>query len=673
MHASTGRVLGLLLLPFLLSGQTLAAQPAAMAPVADFFREPVLSEPQLSPDGKRVAMVVVQDGKRGQLAVFDLDRPAEIHAIAGFNKVDITGIRWVNNQRLVYSVADKERALSDSIWPGLWAIDADGSNLRQLAYVDRNADDSTSSGAAARRILPYNTSLHAVLHDGSDDVLVRQYGFDGRDDVTGVGLMRVNTRNGTVRSLVKGAPNHVHYWWADARTGSPVALETSADGKDAIYLAESEGSWKKLIEFDSFAGGTVPLAAGNKGDLWMRGADPQGKSEVDVLLRLDTRDPNAKPQTVLDLKTYSFTGSLIIEGSTGEVLGVRYRSDAPGTHWFNADMKALQAQIDGQLESTVNTFVCSNCLSNENLLIQASSDRQPMVLLAYNKASRKLSVLGSSQPGIKPAQQGEREIFDIKARDGLRLPVLVTFPPGKREAARPAVVLVHGGPYVRNAHWEWEPAAQFLASRGYVVIEPEFRGSTGYGWQHFQAGWKQWGLKMQDDIADAGDWAIKQGFADAKRVCIAGASYGGYATLMGLVRYDDRYQCGIEWAGVTDIDLLYSITWSDADNTYQTYGMPRLIGDRQKDAAQFVATSPLKQADKIRKPLLMAYGGNDRRVPLEHGRAMRDALGAAGYKGLEWVVYPEEGHGWTRLADNVDFWTRVEKFLARHIGDKAGQ
>ena len=173
---------------------------------------------------------------------------------------------------------------------------------------------------------------------------------------------------------------------------------------------------------------------------------------------------------------------------------------------------------------------------------------------------------------------------------------------------------------------------------------------------------------MQDDITDATRWAVAQGLADPKRLVIAGASYGGYATMMGLVKEPDLYRAGINWVGVTDIDLMYSIDWSDLDGSvWQRYGMPRLVGDRVADKAQLDATSPLKRAAEITKPVLMAYGTKDFRVPLPHGTKMRDALKAAGKVEVEWVEYEEEGHGWLLEKNNVDFWGRVERFLAKHV------
>jgi dipeptidyl aminopeptidase/acylaminoacyl peptidase len=174
---------------------------------------------------------------------------------------------------------------------------------------------------------------------------------------------------------------------------------------------------------------------------------------------------------------------------------------------------------------------------------------------------------------------------------------------------------------------------------------------------------------MQDDVADTLAWAVNQGWADPKRACIAGASYGGYAAMMGAVTQGDLFKCAINWVGVTDIGLLSSINWSDASDEWKNYGMKRLVADPVADAEQSRKTSPLARAAEIRMPLLMAYGGEDIRVPLKHGTEMKSALRSD--QPLEWVVYPDEGHGWFNLKTNEDFWGRVERFLDRNIGTAA--
>lgn len=325
----------------------------------------------------------------------------------------------------------------------------------------------------------------------------------------------------------------------------------------------------------------------------------------------------------------------------------------------------IQAQIDRLLPDTNNLIDCGNCDQPRVVLVSASSDRQPVSFLLFDVAAGTLKPLAGSRPWIKPPTMAAREFKHFAARDGLSIPVHVTRPADQAGPA-PMVVLVHGGPWARGPGWTWEPQSQFLASRGYVVVEPEFRSSTGYGGKLFRAGWKQWGLAMQDDVTDAARWALAQGFADPKRICIAGASYGGYATLMGLIREPGLFRCGVEWVGVSDIDLVFATNWHlDIDNA-RDFGMPVLIGDRETDAAQFAATSPLRLASGLKQPLLMAYGGLDGTVTLAHGTKMRNALRAHN-PNVEWIEYPDEGHGWMLEANRVDFWRCVEVFLDKHL------
>jgi len=388
-----------------------------------------------------------------------------------------------------------------------------------------------------------------------------------------------------------------------------------------------------------------------------------------ALYRWDAAQKSLPNEPFLALKGYDLQGKLLFDGPSRRLIGARILTDAEGVTWLDDEMRGLQERIDKLLPGTNNQLLCETaCKQQQRYIVVAGADRQPDIHFLFDKRREgrdALTLLGASRPWIDASLMAEQEPVRIKARDGLELPVYVTRPHGK--GPWPAVLLVHGGPHVRGVTWEWNADAQFLASRGYLVVEPEFRGSTGYGDKLFRAGWKQWGLAMQDDVTDAARWAVAQGLADPKRLVIAGASYGGYAAMMGLVKDPAFYRAGINWVGVTDIDLMYSVSWSDfAGSVWQRYGMPRLVGDREKDRAQLDATSPLKRAGEIVRPVLMAYGTEDRRVPLPHGTRMRDALKAAGKVEVEWVEYPQEGHGFLLEKNLIDFWTRVERFLARH-------
>jgi dipeptidyl aminopeptidase/acylaminoacyl peptidase len=330
-------------------------------------------------------------------------------------------------------------------------------------------------------------------------------------------------------------------------------------------------------------------------------------------------------------------------------------------------MKAIQAKVDALLPGTVNRIHCgSDCRNPPAVVVTASSDRMPPAYFVYTPADGHIIGLGSSAPDIDPKKMGRRDFFRFAARDGLQIPVYVTRPAAPAKGPLPAVVLVHGGPYVRGGEWEWDAEAQFLASRGYLVLQPEFRGSTGFGSKHFEAGWRQWGRSMQDDLADTATWAVKQGWADPKRIGIMGASYGGYATLMGLVRNPELFRAGVEWAGVTDIGLLFTVAESDASEDARRYDMKTLIGDPLADPGAFAAVSPLAQAGKITQPLLLAYGAQDRRVPIVHARKFNSAV-TEHNRNVEYVVYPDEGHGWRQETDRIDFWKRVDAFLDKNL------
>jgi dipeptidyl aminopeptidase/acylaminoacyl peptidase len=196
---------------------------------------------------------------------------------------------------------------------------------------------------------------------------------------------------------------------------------------------------------------------------------------------------------------------------------------------------------------------------------------------------------------------------------------------------------------------------------------PAPRASTGFGLRHFRSGWKQWGLTMQDDVTDGVRHLISTGVVDPKRVCIAGASYGGYLTMMGLVKEPQLFRCGINWVGVTDPDFMFSVSWTDFNQVDSgRFTMPLLIGDPVKDAEQFKQTSPLRRAAEIKQPVLMVYGALDQRVPIINGDKMREALKPHN-NNVEWHVYPDEGHGWLKEENEIDFWTRVEAFLAKNL------
>lgn len=649
-----------------------APTPTPLVPIEHFFQNAEFGGALLSPNARFLAAKVARGGKPDALAVVDL--ASNTIKIAGaFSDADVGQFSWVNNERLVFSAMNKQVAQGDQRFGGgLFAADRDGSNFRQLA-------ERSGAGISERRlvpILPVNTFLLAAT--GAQDsqlVYVTSPKVDARGDVEYINLMHLDTRTGRATTVTR--PADVKGWLLDHR-GEPRLVTTIDQNRAAlVYRDPASGQWRKLTEFDAYIGGKggiTPVGFAPDGSLYVSANAGRDKS---ALFRFDLANGQLEPEPLVELADYDFSGALVI--ANDKLLGVRVLTDARSTVWFDAAMQAAQLRIDALLSATVNLVSVAPRAETPWLLVQSYSDLQPRSWNLFNTETGKLNKVGDAYPAIAPAQMGVQQAVRYKARDGLLIPAWLTLPHGSNRTnlphgsnrtKLPLVVLVHGGPYVRGTEWGWKSDAQFLASRGYAVLEPEYRGSTGFGARHYHAGWKQWGLKMQDDIADGAKWAIAEGIVDPKRICIAGASYGGYATLMGLLNDPDLFKCGVDWVGVTDIGLLYSGHWSfrsDTSDGYKQYGMPELVGDLVNDADQFKATSPLQQATRITQPLLLAYGGADVRVPLYHGRKFYDAVRQTN-PNVEMVVYEAEGHGWFLPKNRIDFWHRVEKFLDKNIG-----
>lgn len=642
-----------------------AGAAEAPPPAGAFFKRAAIRAPKLSPSGRYLAIQAAGKGDRMWLAVLDLQSLQPPKFVAGFNDADIATHHWISEDRLVFDVSDAPDGTTRVMSQGLWAVDRDGTRFRHLINSNKVFVSGSSSLINDRR-LDINWVLHSIPPNlDGHEVFVMRLRWSVDAESTPAQLARLDTRTGLIRNLSAGIPDYTRQWLLDWQ-GEPRVLEAQAQGRNQLFRRDDGGRWQPWVEDDAEARKhPMPLWIGPNGQM----LGTQNHRGTAAVFRLDPQTGAADAEPLISTPGYDFTGRLITEPGNGRLLGVRFETDAPGTAWLDATMKARQADIDARLPGTVNLIECLRCLEASHLVVTSLSDMRPPLYFLYKTQDQQLQPLSGHRPDLPQAAMGQRDYHRLKARDGLEIPVLVTQPAGGVKGATPTVVLVHGGPYVRGTHWAWEPDAQFLASRGYLVLEPEFRGSTGYGFKHFRAGWKQWGLAMQDDLADTLAWAVRQGWADPKRACIMGASYGGYAAMMGAVTQQDLFRCAVNWVGVTDIGLLSSISWSDVSDEWKNYGMKRLVADPDKEAEQIRKTSPLARAGEIRMPLLMAYGAEDRRVPLKHGTDMKAALRTD--PPLEWVVYPDEGHGWFNLKTHEDFWGRVDRFLARHIGPAA--
>ena len=636
---------------------------AAPPPVEHFTDRAAIDSVKLSPSGERMAFVFAGPDGRRKLAVMPLAPLAKPRIIANYSDADVASVHWVNEDRLVFDVHRRAARLYEGD-AGTFAVNHDGSQQRVLIAFQSALQRTAPT--IELRVLTFGWSVHSMIGDGSDDIFVVKQQRTERGELTGLQLARLNTTNGLLKSESHEVPHGTRHWLVDAAR-EPRVVTTYVDGRvKAFWRDPASRAWIEIDNYDGVEGGEFyPLWIEPDGSVIV---SARGRNDTSGLYRFDpaTRKLGAEP--LVAVKGFDLVPALESDGAGRALLGIHFAADRPMSAWFDARLDKIQRSIDAALPvDRNNRLYCGRCASSRFFVVLSRSDREPGQYLLYDAERTALEPIGALRPWIDAAKQGTRSFHRVAARDGLSIPLYATHPPGASATeALPAVLLVHGGPWVRGAHLGWQAEAQFLASRGYRVLQPEFRGSTGYGDKLFRAGFRQWGAAMQDDLADVLAWAVKQGGVDAGRVCIMGSSYGGYAALMAPISHPGAFRCAVAFAAVADLHLLYSADWSDISEASKRYSMPVLIGDPVKDQKRLAGASPLLRAGEIKVPVLLGHGDLDRRVPMAHAKQFLRAAREGGVS-VQYVEYPDEGHGFALPANEADWLRRVEGFLARSL------
>jgi dipeptidyl aminopeptidase/acylaminoacyl peptidase len=626
-------------------------------PIQALFRGAQYSQMALSPDGQQLAALAPVGG-RINLVVMDLDKRGAT-PVTGMTTRDIVWFTWLNNKRLLVRTGTFGTRALEARGGGLFAIDRDGSEGRQLG---EGSDEQMKAGFRAV-IRPL--SFVRALPRETDDFIAQEVTIDWQRAVPGP-LFRINSRTGRRSNISLGQPDTggSESWVVD-RDGVARALTVSSGNRIRIhYRAGPDAPWRKLDEFALGAPGSwQPLAIADDG------------ASLYATSYRDGRDKAAIVRYKPDDNTF---GEVVAENSLVDVrrlvqekegvLGAAYEADKGGTIWFDESLAAIQRTVDKAFPDSVNLL--APAADHQRVLVTSYSDVSPGAFYLFDRKAAKLEWLADRMPWIDAKRLSPMTPVRYPARDGLEIPAYLTVPKGSSGKAMPMVVMVHGGPWVSGDQWSFNPEVQFLASRGYAVLQLNFRGTTRYGWKHFSSSFKQWGLAMQDDVTDGVRWAIDKGVADPNRICIYGASYGGYAAMMGLAKTPELFKCGINYVGVTDLPFFLTVSWSDyAYSDFISYGAKVMVGDIDRDGEQLKRTSPVELADSIRAPVLMAYGSEDRRVPIDHGTRMKSALDRSGKK-YQWMVGEGEGHGFLDMKNKVMFYSAMERFLRENIGAK---
>lgn len=648
-----------------LAPAALAQKPGASAesriPIEDFFRDPQFDQVTLSPDGESLGAIISINGRRN-LAVIDMAKN-EVFGLTNFKESDVNEYQWQNNERLLFRLRDP---IPDPNYAtqgdGLFAINKNASSFREVFKPTKQGDPSKSSVSLVYRFV----GAQITPLPGGDEILIvsNERSADSGD------LYRVNTVTGRKQLVTVERPAYVRrYLNLDAKPR--VAVTDDLDtGLEAIWTFDSEkNTWKKLEEWDPLTNaGMEPIAFDFDGSLLVSARAGQDKAALykyDLVAgKLGERLVGHKDYDIGygngSFLATSAASDLIMDAKKKKLAGIVIQAEKPDFIWFDEQWARWHATLNGALPDRINRM--SPAGDSGRILVRSSSDRDPGRWYLYEPEKRRLQELVAGRAWIKPQQMAERKPVRYAARDGLPIPGYLTLPPGASKNL-PAVILPHGGPFVRGEFWGFDSWAQFLASRGYAVLQPDYRGSRGHGWSHYTAGWRQVGGKMQTDITDGVRWLAQQGIADPKRIAIMGHSAGGWSVMVGLVLEPELYRCGLNSAGVTDwITMLNLRTGGRAVPAYVMKYYSAVFGDLDKDQNSL---SVVQQADRIKAPVLMAYGAQDPTVNRLDGDRMKAALESAKVP-VDYVVYPDQGHWWDE-ATRINYFKRAEAFLAQHL------
>jgi dipeptidyl aminopeptidase/acylaminoacyl peptidase len=619
-----------------------------LVPVEDFARRPTLLDPAFAPNGERFAAIQQLDGRMNVVVVDPKARKST--RVTNFTSVDVAAYGWISSKRLIFSVYDAKKGNTEQRGGGLFAVNFDGSEAKELS--------PTAADCEARGQICRQTRFFRRVAGHEEDILVVANDRDlATDD-----LYRLNTRTGRKTLLTSDNPGNVRSWVVDNALVPRAAWSSDRDKLENTfwYRESANAKWRKVATFNTFEPNFYPIAFEPDGTLLIASNVESDRYALHVF---DVA--NGKPgEKIVGHPLADVSGGLVQRLRDGAVLGVRIEADKPEVAWFDQAAARTQKTIDTSLPGKSNQM---SFLDDGRVLVESVSDRDPGTFYLFDPNKRTLEEVLRPFDWLKPEAMSTVTVQRYKARDGLEIPAYLTLPAGREAKNLPLVAWIHGGPQSRDT-WGFDSEPQFFASRGYAVLQLNFRGSTGFGRKHMVAGYRQWGQAMQDDITDGIRHLVAQGIVDPKRVCIGGGSYGGYATLMGLAKDPLQYRCGLAVVAVTDLVWMHDLAYSDFQSIHSDSAdafLKLTMGDRTADRAMLETYSPRLQATKIQAPVFFAQGADDRRVPIKHGEGMRDSLKAAG-KPYEWLVFSGEGHGFLKPENRVEYYKRMESFLRQH-------
>ena len=606
-------------------------QTPSLIPRTILFGNPERTSPQLSPDGKYIAYIAPDNHNVLQVWLRELENETA-RKLTDDKKRGIRGFFWTYNpEQLIY--------LQDT--------DGDENFHLYLVRIDSNTvKDLTPFAGVKAQVIDLDPEFPAQILVGLNKNNPQK--FD---------VYRINLNNGAM-DFDTDNPGNILGWTADAQFKVLAALAAAADGGyDLLYREATDKPWQTLRHWSAEEQGSPYGFSKNGKTLYLIASHDANASR---LLALDLA---TKEETVIAEDSQYDVSQVIAHPTERHIQAVAFYKDKLEWQIIDPDLaedaKAIASVRPGEV------YPVSGDLAQQKWLIAYVTDDGPVYYYVYDRASKSSALLFSNRPELENVPLVSLKPISYTARDGLTIYGYLTVPQGS-QAPYPTVMLIHGGPWARDT-WGYNPQAQGLANRGYAVLQPNFRGSTGYGKAFVNAGNRQWGAAMHDDLIDGVNWLVDQGIAERDKIAIMGGSYGGYATLVGLTFTPEVFACGVDIVGPSNlVTLMQSIPpyWKPMMAMFQ-----HRVGNLATESEFLKSRSPLFFVDQIQKPLLIGQGANDPRVKQAESEQIVNAMRQAD-KPVEYALYTDEGHGFARPENRLHFYAVAEEFLAKHLGGR---
>lgn len=621
----------LFLFSTLIFGKEPMNKEAPLIPMKDFFRNPEKSSFTISPNGEYFAFMMPWQNRMNvhvQKIGSDI-----ITRITNATERDLAGYFWGNNNRIVYI---QDTGGDENF--RLYAVNIDGSNQKDLT--------------------PFEKVMVQVvddLKDNDEEMLIAMNKRDARI----FDAYRININTGDI-SMIAENPGNITGWVTDHDGRLRIATTTDGVNTSILYRKTESDAFQHVIT-SNFKETLAPaMFTYDNQNVYMLSNIGRDKLAV---VKYDIEN-NKELELVFEHPEVDVS-NLISSDKKKIITGVSFITDKRKNHFFDKERKELQETLESKLPGYEVVVSASNRDENK-FIVRTYSDKTRGSVYFYDLKKKELLKLTDVSPWLDEKNMADQKPIKFTSRDGLTIHGYLTLPKDVEPKNLPVVVNPHGGPWYRDS-WGFNPEVQFLANRGYAVLQINFRGSTGYGRKFWEASFKQWGKKMQDDVTDGVNWLISQGIADPKRIGIYGGSYGGYTTLAGLTFTPDLYACGVDYVGVSNL-----FSWMAAVPPYWKPYLEmiyEMVGHPEIDSLLLLEASPVFHVDKIKVPLLIAQGANDPRVPKAESDQMVEALQKKGID-VPYLVKDNEGHGFRNEENRFDFYRAMEEFLGKHLGGK---